>query len=88
MNQATCVTNYENSDYHCACAVGYVGKHCEIGILDIKLNFICSFFSLFIYFLIYFLIFFTMFNNEFICFLNSAFEKLTERKERDVSFAL
>ena len=46
------------------------------------------FFSLFIYFLIYFLIFFTMFNNEFICFLNSAFEKLTERKERDVSFAL
>ena len=86
MNQATCVANYENSDYHCACAVGVVGKHCETGILEIKLNFICSCFSLFI--LYYFIIFFTIFNNEFICFLNSAFDKLTERKERDVSFAL
>ena len=32
LNQATCVAKYENDDYHCACAVGYVGKHCEIGI--------------------------------------------------------
>ena len=34
------------------------------------------------------LYFFPIFNNEFICFLNSAFDKLTERKECDVSFAL
>ena len=33
LNQATCVAKYENNDYHCACAVGYTGKHCEIGIL-------------------------------------------------------
>lgn len=32
LNQGTCVANYKNNDYHCACAVGYVGKHCEIGI--------------------------------------------------------
>ena len=32
MNSATCVAKYEDGDYQCACAPGYVGKHCEIGI--------------------------------------------------------
>ena len=32
MNNATCVAKYEDGDYQCACAAGYVGKHCEIGI--------------------------------------------------------
>ena len=34
MNNATCVAKYEDGDYQCACAVGFVGAHCEIGILD------------------------------------------------------
>jgi len=25
------MANYKNNDYHCACGVGYVGKHCQIG---------------------------------------------------------
>ena len=33
MNSATCVAKYEDDDYQCACTPGYVGKHCEIGIL-------------------------------------------------------
>ncbi|KAJ7370217.1 hypothetical protein OS493_033562 [Desmophyllum pertusum] len=39
MNGATCVAKYEVDDYQCACAPGYIGKHCdEIGIdcQDIK----------------------------------------------------
>ena len=32
MNSATCVAKYEDDDYQCACAAGYVGKHCETGI--------------------------------------------------------
>ncbi|KAL9972054.1 hypothetical protein ACROYT_G018293 [Oculina patagonica] len=32
MNSATCVAKYEDDSYHCACAPGYVGKHCETGI--------------------------------------------------------
>ena len=32
MNNATCVAKYEGGDYQCACAAGYIGKHCEIGI--------------------------------------------------------
>jgi len=32
LNQGTCMANYKNNDYHCACGVGYVGKHCQIGI--------------------------------------------------------
>ncbi|KAL9971472.1 hypothetical protein ACROYT_G017638 [Oculina patagonica] len=31
LNQATCEARYEDNDYQCACATGYVGKHCEIG---------------------------------------------------------
>ena len=27
------MAKYDNSDYQCACAVRYAGKHCEIGIL-------------------------------------------------------
>ena len=26
------MAKYDNNDYHCACAVGYAGKYCEIGI--------------------------------------------------------
>ena len=32
MNNVTCVAKYEDGDYQCACAAGYVGKHCKIGI--------------------------------------------------------
>ena len=28
-DNATCVTKYEDNDYHCACAPGYNGRHCE-----------------------------------------------------------
>ena len=38
MNRATCVAKYEDDDYHCACAAGYVGKHCEIGISTRYIN--------------------------------------------------
>ena len=32
MNNATCVAKYEEGDYHCACAPGFIGEHCETGI--------------------------------------------------------
>ena len=31
MNSAICVAKYEDDDYHCACAPGYVGRNCEMG---------------------------------------------------------
>ena len=33
VNNATCVAKYEDGDYQCACAAGFIGKHCETGIL-------------------------------------------------------
>ncbi|KAL9972050.1 hypothetical protein ACROYT_G018289 [Oculina patagonica] len=38
VNGATCVAEYENNDYQCACAPGYVGKHCEIAFLNISIR--------------------------------------------------
>ncbi|KAJ7391334.1 hypothetical protein OS493_019468 [Desmophyllum pertusum] len=36
MNSATCVAKYKDDDYHCACAPGYIGKHCdEIGPVNV-----------------------------------------------------
>ena len=32
------MAKYENNDYQCACAVGYVGQHCEIGIRNRQLK--------------------------------------------------
>lgn len=32
VNGATCVPRYESNEYHCACAAGYSGQACEIGI--------------------------------------------------------
>ena len=33
MNNATCVAKYEDGDYQCACAAGFIGEHCETGML-------------------------------------------------------
>ena len=29
MNSGTCVAKYEDDEYHCACAEGFLGKYCE-----------------------------------------------------------